>query len=373
MKTGKPHLTLTLAFTLFSLFFLQSEAIAQSTRLSAGYTLRNFSVESIASPDAGGQISQLQKGSVHLEIEQLFRHSFFLGLRSDVLIHNRDTPLTGGPVDFNQLSIKGSLGLQWDRIGIYTGLNGGYMWDLSFRPGGELQTQIANIRPSGEAGSFFGGVHIGARYYLFSFLRLEAEFRNPVYVKNRFVPQSSLAQSSQLSSIQFKPTQFSVGLSLTIPIRSSSRRRSSSSSGSVSSPSSTSPPLFSSTGSVRFQSPVDGPANITSSFGRRWGRMHEGVDIDARKGDRILATAAGTVVEAKTSVSYGRMVVIRHNATYTTYYTHLSRINVEAGDTVRAGDTVGLAGDTGVATGVHLHFELRRDGVPVDPERYIRF
>jgi hypothetical protein len=355
------------ALVILFLFIMQSDTFGQNTRLSGGYTLRNFSIDAIANPDNSSQIPQLQKGSVHLEIEQLFRHSFFMGFRTDYLVHNREFSLTGGPVDFNQASIKGSLGLQWNRIGIYTGVNAGYLWDLSFQPAGDLQPVHASIDPSGEAGSFFGGIHIGARYYLFKFLRLEAEFRNPVFAKNRFEPNRNQTASSQLSSIRFQPTQFSIGVSLSIPIRSSSRRPSSA--GRRTSP----PPLFSATGSVRFQSPVDGPANVTSTFGRRWGRMHEGVDIDARKGDRILAAADGTVVEAKTSVSYGRMVVVRHNASYTTYYTHLSRINVEAGDRIRAGDVVGLAGDTGVATGVHLHFEVRRDGVPVDPERYIRF
>lgn len=349
------------------LLLYYGDLFGQSTRISTGYSLRNFSAETITNPSVSGQAALIQKGLVHIELEQLFRHSFFIGFSSDYLIHNRNTPLTGGPVDFNQVSFKGSFGLQWDRVGLYTGVNGGYLWDLSFRATDNLQTGIAAIDPIGEAGSFFGGLHIGARYYLFRFLRIEAEFRNPVFAKNLFGPNIDQASLSGLSSIRFEPTQFSVGVSLSIPIRNRARNRT------ATQTRSTPPPLFSTTGSVRFRSPVDGPAHITSPFGRRWGRMHEGVDIDAGKGDRILAAADGIVLEAKTSVSYGRMVVVQHNGMYTTYYTHLSHINVSYGDRVRAGDVIGLAGDTGVATGVHLHFEVRRNGVAVDPERYIRF
>ncbi|PWN07247.1 M23 family metallopeptidase [Rhodohalobacter mucosus] len=362
----RPFLTALLIAVHVLLFY--GDLFGQSTRISAGYTLRNFSAETVINPDVSSESALLQKGSIHVEVEQLFRHSFFMGIRSDYLIHNRNTPLTGGPVDFNQVSFKGSVGLQWDRIGLYTGVNGGYLWDLSFQPSENAQTGLTSITPSGESGSFFGGLHIGARYYLFRYLRVEAEFRNPVFAKNRFEPNSARSSLSGLSSIRFEPTQFSVGVSVSIPIRNRARARSSSTR-----TGSTPPPLLSTSGSVRFRSPVDGPALITSPFGRRWGRMHEGVDIDARKGDRILAAADGVVVEAKTSVSYGRMVIVQHSDLYSTYYTHLSRISVSGGDRVRAGDVIGQAGDTGVATGVHLHFEVRRNGVAVDPERYIRF
>ena len=65
--------------------------------------------------------------------------------------------------------------------------------------------------------------------------------------------------------------------------------------------------------------------------------------------------------------SYGLYVIVRHDAGYTTTYGHLSEILVEAGQAVVAGQAVGLSGDTGHSTGPHLHFEIRRDGVPLDP------
>jgi murein DD-endopeptidase MepM/ murein hydrolase activator NlpD len=348
------------------IFFTADYAFGQNTRLSAGYSLRNFTVQTVQNPDFVGDIGFTQKGLLHVEMEQVFRHSYFLGVKGDYLIQNQNSGFTGGPVNFNQLSLQTNVGLQWDRIGIYAGVNAGYIWDLTFNPMGDSADGNNRVKPSGQPNSLFGGLQIGARYYLFKYLRLEAEFRNSGFLKNRFTPVSNQASESVLESVHLNPTQFSIGLSLSIPIRTGNRNRSATGIGS-------SPSMISTTGEVRFRSPVDGPAHITSSFGRRWGRMHEGIDIDAQKGDRIRAAADGIVIEAKNSLSYGRMVVIRHGTSYNTYYTHLSRIDVRTGDRIRVGDVVGLAGDSGVATGVHLHFELRRDGIPVDPERYIRF
>jgi len=112
---------------------------------------------------------------------------------------------------------------------------------------------------------------------------------------------------------------------------------------------------------------------VTSRFGYRRHpifkskRLHKGVDLHARQGDRIFASAVGRVVTAHRHRSYGLHVVIDHGDGVQTTYSHMSALLVKRGDVVKAGDEVGLAGRTGRVTGVHLHFEVLIDGRPVDP------
>lgn len=121
--------------------------------------------------------------------------------------------------------------------------------------------------------------------------------------------------------------------------------------------------------------PVPGP--ITSPFGPRlhpilgYTRMHTGVDMTAPLGQDIKAGAAGTVIVAETYGGYGLTVIVDHGGGMTTLYAHQSRLFVRRGDKVGAGDVVGEAGATGLATGPHLHFEVRLDGTPVDPAGYL--
>ncbi|MGG7518440.1 peptidoglycan DD-metalloendopeptidase family protein [Allorhizobium undicola] len=126
--------------------------------------------------------------------------------------------------------------------------------------------------------------------------------------------------------------------------------------------------------------PLSNPApttEITSPFGNRTdpllGRlaMHTGVDFRAPTGGEIKAAGAGTVVSAGYSGGYGNMVEIDHGQGVSTRYGHMSKILVRVGDRVETGGTVGLAGSTGRSTGSHLHYEVRRNGVAVDPMRYV--
>ena len=127
-----------------------------------------------------------------------------------------------------------------------------------------------------------------------------------------------------------------------------------------------------------FLEPVPGHA-VNSPFGLRrmpWenhGRLHEGVDIAAPSGAKVVAVEDGTITRAGTSSSYGRFVEIRHASGLTSLYAHLGRIDpaARAGVTVKAGAPVGRIGSTGVSTGPHLHFELRRDDRPLNPVAFI--
>ncbi len=128
----------------------------------------------------------------------------------------------------------------------------------------------------------------------------------------------------------------------------------------------------------RFSSPIPGP-RITSRFGARpdpyTGRrkIHSGIDIDAVRGQRVFAAADGKVAVASTRYGrdWGTVVVLDHGRGLETLYAHLERFTVRPGQRVARGQTIGIAGRTGNATGVHLHFEVWERGKRVDPARYV--
>jgi murein DD-endopeptidase MepM/ murein hydrolase activator NlpD len=119
------------------------------------------------------------------------------------------------------------------------------------------------------------------------------------------------------------------------------------------------------------------PGAITSGFGLRVHpilgstRMHNGVDMHADYGTAVQAGARGVVVWSGVRDGYGNTVIVDHGNQYATLYAHLSQLWVDAGDRVRRGREVGAVGATGLATGPHLHFEVRLLGVPVNPVRYM--
>ncbi|MCB1138331.1 MAG: M23 family metallopeptidase [Leptospiraceae bacterium] len=110
--------------------------------------------------------------------------------------------------------------------------------------------------------------------------------------------------------------------------------------------------------------------NRSSPFGKRT-EYHGGMDLKARTGDRIVATAEGYVYRVGRHGGFGNMVHIIHPSGFESIYAHLSHIDVKKGQTVRAGELLGRAGDTGLTTGPHLHYEIRLDGKRQDPIRYV--
>ncbi len=115
---------------------------------------------------------------------------------------------------------------------------------------------------------------------------------------------------------------------------------------------------------------------VSSGFGPRldpftgiW-KMHEGIDICARKGTPVLATADGRVKFAGWHHGYGKTVKVDH-IYYQTRYGHLNEINVKPGQRIKRGDIIGTCGNSGYSTGVHLHHEVRVSGKPVDPKQYL--
>ena len=121
--------------------------------------------------------------------------------------------------------------------------------------------------------------------------------------------------------------------------------------------------------SAGFIWPVNGV--VVSGFGMRWGRMHQGIDIAASVGTPIRAAATGTAIYAGWLGGYGNLVVLDHGNGLATAYAHASSIFVAVGQQVSQGQTVSLVGTTGHSTGPHLHFEVRVNGVAVDPLPYL--
>lgn len=120
--------------------------------------------------------------------------------------------------------------------------------------------------------------------------------------------------------------------------------------------------------------PAVGP--LTGWFGERRGdHRHPGIDIDGATGGAVVAATAGRVVHAGAEPAgyqgYGTVVLVNHGSGLLGIYAHLSKVHVRRGQQVAAGELLGAIGTSGNVTGSHLHFELRRRGVPIDPKRWL--
>jgi murein DD-endopeptidase MepM/ murein hydrolase activator NlpD len=115
--------------------------------------------------------------------------------------------------------------------------------------------------------------------------------------------------------------------------------------------------------------PCRGP--LTSGFGMRWGRLHQGQDIACGMGTAIHAAKAGTVIFAGQMSGYGNVIIIDHGGGFSTLYAHQSRLAASQGQRVNQGDVIGYVGSTGHSTGPHLHFETRFNGTARNPRPYL--
>jgi murein DD-endopeptidase MepM/ murein hydrolase activator NlpD len=116
--------------------------------------------------------------------------------------------------------------------------------------------------------------------------------------------------------------------------------------------------------------PVKG--QLTSKFGNRNGRHHDGIDIGARKGTVVVAAAEGKVMFSGWGpTGYGLMLIIKHKSNLTTVYAHNSHIHVSKNQIVKKGQKIASVGSTGRSTGPHLHFEVRNDSHPLNPLNYL--
>lgn len=111
---------------------------------------------------------------------------------------------------------------------------------------------------------------------------------------------------------------------------------------------------------------------VTSKFGYRWGKNHNGIDIGHKEGDNVYSAFDGVVKECRYDSGYGNKIIVEHEKNIETVYAHLSKFDIKVGDRVKAGDLIGRVGNTGKSTGPHLHFEVKINGVPVNPETFIK-
>ncbi|PLT29527.1 peptidoglycan DD-metalloendopeptidase family protein [Peribacillus deserti] len=128
--------------------------------------------------------------------------------------------------------------------------------------------------------------------------------------------------------------------------------------------------MIPSQGTGTFEWPAVGGI-ITSKLGYRWGKLHKGIDIAGPSDPTIKASDNGVVIFAGMSNGYGNKVIIDHKNGYQTLYGHLNSISVHEGDIVSAGSKIGIMGSTGDSTGVHLHFEVYKNGKLQNPLNYI--
>ena len=110
---------------------------------------------------------------------------------------------------------------------------------------------------------------------------------------------------------------------------------------------------------------------LTSSFGVRGGRPHEGIDVAAPRGSSVRAAEAGKVIHSGRLGAYGRCVIVKHAGHYRSVYAHATKTLVRKGQFVDRGQQIATVGSTGRATGPHLHFEIRRREAPRDPMLYL--
>lgn len=121
-----------------------------------------------------------------------------------------------------------------------------------------------------------------------------------------------------------------------------------------------------------FRPPHDGAVALGFAV-RADGGGHDGIDYAAKTGDMVRASASGTVIEARSDAPrFGRLVVIDHGNGWHSAYGHLARVTVAAGDVVKGGERIGIAGMSGDAKSPEVHFEIRRDGRTIDPARWLQ-
>jgi murein DD-endopeptidase MepM/ murein hydrolase activator NlpD len=125
--------------------------------------------------------------------------------------------------------------------------------------------------------------------------------------------------------------------------------------------------------SGKFLWPVPSSKKVSSYFGARRGRHHDGIDIPAKTGSSIIASADGTVVHSGTMRGYGKVVVVKHPGGYHTIYAHNSSNIASKGQKVSQGEVIAKVGSSGRSSGPHLHFEVRKQNKVTNPAKYLEW
>ncbi|MDG2336265.1 MAG: LysM peptidoglycan-binding domain-containing M23 family metallopeptidase [Myxococcota bacterium] len=123
-------------------------------------------------------------------------------------------------------------------------------------------------------------------------------------------------------------------------------------------------------GKLKFEWPLASP-RLTSRFGQRKGRPHEGIDLGARSGTSIRAAESGKVIYSGWLGDYGRVVIVKHSGLYRSVYAHALKLHVKKGQFIEKGVRIAEVGSSGRSTGAHLHFEIRKRDEPRNPLLYL--
>jgi murein DD-endopeptidase MepM/ murein hydrolase activator NlpD len=264
----------------------------------------------------------------------------------------------------------------------------------------KTQTSAENIQwesPANIQSSFTAAFKAGMEYHIFKNLSVKAKFFYNSFQHSELQPEYSSSLTPAVSNAQMAPFSAGLGISVSIPWKSDHNKGAPPRRAPPPSPEGPAPPEpddqqtnqrdeqtqqqeqelppmverppESTPAQLSFVNPIPAQDIMTSYFGDQ--RMHEGLDINAEKGDDILAIAQGTVIKEGWSGRYGKRVVVRHPAGFKSIYAHLGSIDVEKGQAVDQGSRLGGAGNSGDSTGAHLHFELLRMDLPINPRRYI--
>lgn len=124
----------------------------------------------------------------------------------------------------------------------------------------------------------------------------------------------------------------------------------------------------------KFLWPVPSQKKVSSHFGHRWGKKHDGIDIPAPIGEKIVAAEKGVIIYSGNKIGgYGNITIIQHQEGFYTVYAHAKKNYRTRGESVNKGDVIALVGMTGRSTGPHLHFEIRRNSESLDPRNFLAF
>lgn len=349
---------------LLVLSMTSKQTVAQDWRLSANYSIKSFGLDYVPNRTFNRNIGAVSKGIFEVELERYLFYRFYLAGKAEMLVHNQKGFFVGGPINFNQFNLGAVAGLQFPKIGVYGGVKLGSLWDLKVQATNFKNSNESWVLPEEPAGKLTAGFTAGIKYYLLNFVRIQAEVNQTYNLPQGIRPQSSFEENPAFRSFDFSPLTFSVGVSIGFPW--SRPKRSPKNNDNI-----TLPPLLESA-TVNFSSPLE-DTFITSQYGPRWNSVHQGLDLHAGFRDKILAAEQGVVVKAGKGNGYGKMVRIKHGNGFETLYAHMSTVSVKEGDRIKKGDVIGKAGNTGTSSGVHLHFEIIKNGKHVNPLSYLRF
>jgi murein DD-endopeptidase MepM/ murein hydrolase activator NlpD len=371
--------------------------IVEDRKLSVSYDMRGYSYSYLPNSDFEGSLNLVRKGFLRLNYKHYLSNHFFLETSGGYMLPNAgDTFFSGGPLNFQAANLDLKMGIRWGKVSLFTGMEGGVLWDIGIKTR-HGPDKISWDEPRNVKSTLTGGFKAGMEYHIWKYLSAKAQLFYNTFQNSSLKADQYGSQVPAITEAEFAPFSAGIGVSISIPWKSRYNKGGgrrprppapvTAPPGGVAEgnqaeaqteadqvvqrelpPEVTRPPE-STPAQLSFTNPIPARKVMTSNFGD--GRGHEGLDINANVGDEILSVAKGEVILAGWVGGYGRCVKIRHPAGFISIYGHLSKFDVEVGDKVEKGTRIGLAGNSGDSTGPHLHFEILRMDLPINPRRYI--